>query len=137
MPNTELHRISGSLRLGRTDAAGVLYFASAFELAHEAIESYFDSCGCGLKTLLKSGPYLPIVHAEADFKSPLRTGEIFFTAIESLDCSARSLSISLRLVAANEQTIAIVKIVHACIDPATGKAIDIPDSLRSAISKAK
>jgi acyl-CoA thioesterase FadM len=137
MSNTELHRISGSLRLGRTDAAGVLYFASAFELAHEAIESYFDSCGCGLKILLKSGPYLPIVHAEADFKSPLRTGEIFFTAIESLDCTARSIAISLRLVASNEQTIATVKIIHACIDPATGKAIDVPLSLRSLISRAK
>ena len=137
MSNTELHRISGSLRLGRTDAAGVLYFASAFELAHEAIESYFDSCGCGLKILLKSGPYLPIVHAEADFKSPLRTGEIFFTAIETLDCSARSIAISLRLVASNEQTIATVKIIHACIDPATGKAIDVPLSLRSLISRAK
>ncbi len=137
MPNTELHRISGSLRLGRTDAAGVLYFASAFELAHEAIESYFDSCGCGLKTLLKFGPYLPIVHAEADFKSPLRTGENFFTIIETLECSARSIAISLRLVTPNDQTIATVKIVHACIDSATGKAIDIPHSLRSAISKAK
>lgn len=137
MSNTELHRISGSLRLGRTDAAGVLYFASAFELAHEAIESYFDSCGCGLKTLLKSGPYLPIVHAEADFKSPLRTGEIFFTAIETLDCTARSIAISLRLVASNQETIATVKIVHACIDPATGKAIDVPLSLRSLISRAK
>ncbi len=137
MSNTELHRISGSLRLGRTDAAGVLYFASAFELAHEAIESYFDSCGCGLKILLKSGPYLPIVHAEADFKSPLRTGEIFFTAIETLDCTARSIAISLRLVASNQETIATVKIVHACIDPATGKAIDVPLSLRSLISRAK
>lgn len=137
MPNTELHRISGSLRLGRTDAAGVLYFASAFELAHEAIESYLDSRGCGLKALLKSGPYLPIVHAEADFKSPLRTGENFFTTIETLDCSARSIAFSLRLATTNDQTIATVKIVHACIDPATGKAIDIPASLRSAISKAK
>ncbi|MDA0214017.1 MAG: thioesterase family protein [Planctomycetota bacterium] len=137
MQNTELHRISGSLRLGRTDAAGVLYFASAFELAHEAIESYLESCGCGLKSLLKSGPYLPIVHAEADFKSPVRTGDHFYTAIESLDCSARSLAFSIKLSTANDQTIATLKIIHACIDPATGKAIDIPDSLRTAISQAK
>ncbi len=137
MANSGLHRIHSSLRLGRTDAAGVLYFASAFDLAHETIESYLDSCGCGLKTLLKSGPYLPIVHAESDFKAPLRTGDEFSMTIETVDCSAHSIAFALKLASIDDRTIATFNIVHACIDHVSGKAIEIPAALRIAITRAK
>ncbi|MSQ90506.1 MAG: acyl-CoA thioesterase [Phycisphaerales bacterium] len=130
----ELHRVSGSIRLRRTDAAGVMYFASAFEIAHEAVESYLQACAIDLAVLLRQGPHLPVVHAEADFQSPVRVGESYCAVVESVACSARSISFSVRIAAGDERVIAIVKIVHACVDPKTGASSPIPDLLRRALT---
>jgi len=136
MKESQIHRTTGCIPLGRTDAAGVIYFASAFEMAHEAIESFLDSRGYGIKTLLTTGPRLPVVHADADFKSPLRAGDQFSSTIERVDCNARSIAFTVRIAAADERTIVTVQIVHACIDASTGQSISIPDDLRRALTSA-
>ncbi|MBU1694514.1 MAG: hypothetical protein KJ726_01965 [Verrucomicrobia bacterium] len=40
------------VRMHDTDAAGIIFFTSQLRMAHEAFESFLDSVGLGLGTLL-------------------------------------------------------------------------------------
>ena len=59
-----------------TGAAGRLYFANQFRLAHEAYEAFMASLGFPIGDILKAGRFgLPIVRAEADYKAALSVGD--------------------------------------------------------------
>jgi 1,4-dihydroxy-2-naphthoyl-CoA hydrolase len=63
------------VRLHHTDGAGVIYFAHLFVLAHESYEAFMDTV-LPLRTILDRGVILmPITHAEADYKKPIRVGD--------------------------------------------------------------
>ena len=66
---TEIH-------LHDTDAAGLLFFANQFKIVHDAYEQLLEKFGCSFQSMLKGGKYfLPIVHAESDYKAPLFVGD--------------------------------------------------------------
>jgi 1,4-dihydroxy-2-naphthoyl-CoA hydrolase len=59
-----------------TDAAGVLFFAHLFRHAHDAYEAWMATLGFPLDAIVRDGELrLPLVHAEADYRRPLRHGE--------------------------------------------------------------
>ncbi len=136
MSAVQISSVKGSLQLGRTDAAGVMYFAAVFEFAHEAIEQFLQSRGFAVATLLKDGPHLPVVHAKADFESPLMVGEAYSTNIEVVECGESSIAFSIRMCGSGDRTVAKVKIIHACIDPKTRRPIQVPPALRAAVMPA-
>ena len=60
------------IKLHETDAAGLLFFSNQFKLVHDAYEELLETIGLGFAELIRNKDYfLPIVHAEADFKLPL------------------------------------------------------------------
>lgn len=128
--------VSGTLKLGRTDAAGVLYFAQALELTHEAIEAFLESRGAGMAKLLSTGPSLPIVHTEANFKSPLRTGDTYTVFVDSVEISRRSITFHSRILGPANRLVADVTLIHACLDTASGKGIAVPNWLKTALRPA-
>ncbi len=123
------------LRLGQTDAAGVLYFARALEIAHEAIEVHLESRGVGLARLLSQGPHIPIVHVEGNFKSPLRVGDPFSAAVESVELSRRSLVFHTRITGPGGRLVADISLTHACVDETSGKGAALPPWLKHALTQ--
>ncbi len=111
-----------------------MYFANAFEFAHEAVESFFASRGIQLTSLIADGPHLPLVHASADFLAPIGLGDEVTVTVDSAQCSAGSVTFAVRVVAKAERLIARVTLVHACIDKSSRHPIEIPAGLRCAIS---
>lgn len=64
-----------TLRLGDTDAAGVIYFAQGLHLCHEAYEAALIAQGINFRDLCRQC-LLPIVHADIDFYRPLTWGQV-------------------------------------------------------------
>ncbi len=126
--------IGSTLKLGRTDAAGVLYFTAAIELAHETVETWLESRGVGIARLLAAGPHLPIVHTEANFKSPLRVGDPYTVSLDSLELSRKSVTFHSRILGPGGRVVAEITTAHACVDPTTGKSIPIPSTLKGALT---
>src|SRR3989338_306760 len=64
------------IRMQHTDAAGILFFASQFEIVHSVYEDFMRGLGFDFPFLLKKAKYfVPIVHAEADYIRPLFVGD--------------------------------------------------------------
>jgi 4-hydroxybenzoyl-CoA thioesterase len=76
------------VRFQDVDAAGIVFFARFFEYAHEAMEHFFDALGqpvpgphqttnrAYVELITKRRIGFPTVHIAADFRGPLRYGDV-------------------------------------------------------------
>ena len=72
-----------TVRFGETDAAGVLHFHNLLRWCHEAWEESLQSYGIDPGEVFPNGNQsseiievaLPIIHCNADFRAPIKTGE--------------------------------------------------------------
>ncbi|MDY6838526.1 MAG: thioesterase family protein [Thermodesulfobacteriota bacterium] len=116
------------------DAAGILFFANHFKIAHGAYEDFMKSIGCGLDVIIRDAQYsLPIVHAEADYRSPLVLGEAFTL---SLSAEMGDTSFTLVYVFRNKKgrVATRLKTVHVSVDKVTGEKIPLPENIRKGLA---
>ena len=124
---------AGEVKLADTDAAGVLFFANAFKLAHNAYESFMASIGLSLNRIIRSSDYLlPIVHAEADYKSPLRLGDRFSVSLKS-KVQTHSFVLTAYFKGAAGDIAAEVRTVHVSVSKGSGKKTPLSDELRKGL----
>lgn len=124
-----------TIRLHHTDAAGLLFFAEQFKLAHDAYESFMESIGYAFAPLLRSSTYLlPIVHAEADFGAALSTGDKITIQVVAERIGDTSFTLGYTLLRNGAEMVGTVKTVHVLIDKRTGQAITLLPELREKLA---
>jgi len=116
------------------DAAGILFFANHFKIAHGAYEDFMKSIGCGLDTIVSDAPYrLPIVHAEADYQQPLVLGEAF-TLCLSAEIGETSFTLAYVFRNKKGRVATRLKTVHVSVDKVTGEKIALPEEIRKGLA---
>lgn len=122
--------------MGDTDAAGIIYFANQFRIAHEGFEHFLDTIGLGVGHMLENTDYrFPIVHAEADYKSPLKVGDSLTICMTVSRIGHSSVSLLFRLFDRHDKEVGTVKIVHVVVDKTTWKKRPLPLDLKDAFAK--
>ncbi len=72
-----MHELRRPVQFQDVDAAGIVFFACFFTYAHDAMVSLFDTTPGGYAGFINDKKVgFPAVHAEADFRAPLRFGDI-------------------------------------------------------------
>ncbi|MEC4806856.1 MAG: thioesterase family protein [Jaaginema sp. PMC 1080.18] len=126
--------------LADTDAAGVIYFAKAFEMCHSAYEHYLATWAIALPEIVKSYSIaLPIVHSEADFFQPLFWGDRVLVKVTSEPPRPHSFELAYQITPENQpDAIAIsARTRHVCINPQTRQKALLPEVLLKAIGEIK
>ncbi|MCP4726161.1 MAG: acyl-CoA thioesterase, partial [bacterium] len=113
-----MYKVNSKITLSDTDAAGILYFSNIFVKAHEAYEELLTDMGIDLNESIKNDDFMiPIVHAEADYKSPLEAGNIIRINLSIGHIGESSFSLDYEFVRSDNNALAAaVKTVHAVID---------------------
>jgi 1,4-dihydroxy-2-naphthoyl-CoA hydrolase len=125
-----------TLRMHDTDAAGVIYFANQFRIAHEAFEAYLASAGAGIERIIHASDYaVVIVHAEADYTAPVHVGDHLTVEVMADRIGDSSFAIAYRLIKDPDQVVGLAKTVHVSIDKKTWKKRSLPREVRAAIEK--
>lgn len=127
------------VRLHDTDAAGVLFFGHLFRHAHDAYESFMAELGFPLHGLIQREPpdastRLPITHAEADFKRPLRQGDTVEVELRVREVRPRSFSLDYRFLDPDGNLCASARTVHVYLSDTAGSGLQLPDGLGSALA---
>jgi YbgC/YbaW family acyl-CoA thioester hydrolase len=119
------------IRLRDTDATGVLYFSELQRLALDAFEAYWLSIDLSLAQWIEQSQCLmPIVHAEADYFSPLRLSDEIEIRMALENIGTTSFSLVYHFYHIVKKVVAgKVKIVHVCVSRGTGQKIVLADSL--------
>ncbi len=129
-----MHVYETTIRLQHTDAAGVVFFARFFELAHVAYEDFLIACGYPLARDMARAPiYYPIVHASSDYRASLRLGDAVRIEVEVREVKSRSFTLGYRVLAADGTEAARVTTVHMAVDAATGRSTRLPAPLATAL----
>jgi 1,4-dihydroxy-2-naphthoyl-CoA hydrolase len=122
-----------TIRLHQTDAAGVIFYADLFVMAHECYESWLEPV-TSLAGILEQNILVPIVHAEADYKLPMRLSERITIELSLIKKQTTSFILQYRFVNAEGLAAATAQTVHAVIDSQTRKPIPIPAFLEKALA---
>jgi 1,4-dihydroxy-2-naphthoyl-CoA hydrolase len=123
-----------TIKLHETDAAGLLFFAQQFKLIHDAYEELLESRGIGFAVMLKKKSYfLPIVHAEADYKKPLFVGDHLTIEVTVSHIGKTSFTFAYCLLK-GRIVVGTGKTVHVTIAKKSGKGIPLPPEMRKALT---
>lgn len=63
------------IRFQDVDAAGIIFYARAFELCHDLYVEFLADAGLPLHESLQGSIIAPVRHAESDYLRPLRFGD--------------------------------------------------------------
>jgi len=125
-----------SIFLKETDATGVIYFTSLFQYALEAFEVLLQKKGISLPQVFAKGYLMPIVHAEADFKAPLKVGDPISIELSLAHLGNRSFSIdSLIKTLLDQKEAGRVKIVHTFMKKGEASASEVPVEIRDLLNE--
>ena len=126
------------IKLHETDAAGLLFFSHQFKLVHDAYEALLETIGFGFAILLTKKKYfLPIVHAEADYKAPLFVGDRITIEIAIERIGETSFIFVYKLLNEQKHLVGTAKTVHVTVNKKTQKKISLPNDMRKALEKLR
>lgn len=124
------------VRLHDTDAAGVMFFAHLFRYAHDAYEACLSMLGLDLASLIAAGgPQLPLVHAEADYRAPLRHGDQVWVRVTLERLGNQSFTLGYLFAGVDGRERARARTVHVAMDPLLGGPVNLPSALRNALEQ--
>jgi 4-hydroxybenzoyl-CoA thioesterase len=117
------------------DAAGIVFFSRFFGYCHEAMEAMLAPLDGGYARLIVTRKLgLPAVHVEADFRSPLRFGDVvrIETTVERLGTSSVALRFDL---ARGADAIATIRHVVVLTNLETMRSAPLPDDVRAVLAR--
>ena len=124
------------IKMHDTDAAGLIFFGHQFKMAHDVYEEFMMSIGFSFAKLLREKDFfVPIVHAEADYKTPLFVGDELIVTLKIENIGKTSYAVSYEFNDAKGICVGAVRTVHVCISKKTKRKISLPKELKLALAK--
>ena len=121
------------IRFQDTDAAGVMYFAHALSICHEAYEESLMCWGINLQHFFSQGDVVvPITHASIDYWRPSYCGETQWVEVCPRLLSPTEFEIDYALYGEQAQSALLsqAKTRHVCIHRGDRKRMPLPDQLQ-------
>ncbi len=124
------------VRMHDTDMAGILYFAKQFRYVHDALEDLIEKEGFSFDYLFNNSDFVfVIVHAEADYLSSVKVGDLLEVQVEVENLGNTSFTMSYKIFKADNVMMGKAKTVHVCLDAKTRQKITLPESLKTIFQK--
>lgn len=124
------------VRFGDTDAAGVMHFHQLLRWCHESWEESLDRYGLPVSDIFPNcndqgnttNMALPIIHCEADFRSPIRTGDRLSVELSPEKIDVGSFQVKARFQREGED-VALGLIRHVAINAHNRQRCSLPEGI--------
>ena len=125
-----------SVFLRDTDATGVIYFTSLLQYSLEAFELFLQNEKMSLAYLFSKDYLFPVVHAESDYRGPLRVGDEVALHIQLGKITTRSFSVETEVRKLPQgEVVGSTKIIHAFLLKGEKASSEIPQEIISLLKK--
>lgn len=132
-----IYSVKRIVKLQDIDAAGIVFFPRFLEYCHDAYFELLTTSGIDLPASIQGGDYiLPLVHAEADFRGPLRFGDEILICVDGAirKKSSYTVQYSVYLDDDSHTLCCTANTVHAAINRLTFKPLkQVPDEIIKAL----
>lgn len=118
--------------LGDTDAAGVVYFATAMQMCHEAYEESLAANKINLQQLIREDRIaIPIVNASINFFRPMFCGDRLQIDLVKTQIGEHEFAIAYEIILPSnpEKTLVRANTKHICIEPKTRCRVMLPENI--------
>lgn len=125
------------IRFQDVDAAGILFFARVFDLFHDAFFAGLAARGIRFSDVLAERRWAsPLVHAEADYRKPMRFGDRVVVELARVELGNTSAVTRYRIRGAHDpdHVHASGHLVHAFVELPGFRSCPVPDEFRSALA---
>ena len=120
-----------------TDAALMMHFSNFFRVCERTEEEFLASLGITQRGSPGSRLLMPRVHAECDYKRPLRPGDDYRVDIVDVVLGKSSITYVYEIYnLTSGQLAATCKIVTVSYDERGDRAVEIPKEVREALMRA-
>ncbi len=124
------------IKMHHTDAAGRLFFGHQFALCHEAYENFLEHISLPFAELLRTKNYfLPIIHAEADYKKQLFVGDLIEIELKVTNIGQTSFTMGYDLKDTKGQVVGTASTTHVSIDNKAQTKITLPQELKEKLER--
>ncbi|KAB2908625.1 MAG: acyl-CoA thioesterase [Ignavibacteriales bacterium] len=124
------------ISFGDCDPAGVIFFSRVFDIAHTVYEKFLFDNNLG-DYFANREVLIPLVHAEADYKKPLRTGDIVNAVVRLAELKECSFKLSYSIFDKSGKVAVTIKTVHTTVTKAEFKKCPVPEDLKTALLKIR
>lgn len=118
-----------------TDPGGVLFFGNLFKIIHSAYEQMMESFNLSRHYFNDPDFAIPIIHTEADYYHPMRTGDLVDVAIKVNQLRSSSFELSYEILAPNETIMAEAKTVHLFVKKDGFEKTELLEDLKNHLEK--
>ena len=120
------------VQLHHTDAYGILFFANQLAFCHDAFQAWLDSVGHPMAAERAKAEFVAVVvHAESDYRSPIRLGAKLTIEYRIAAVGTTSFTNVFRFVDPAGHEVGAARIIQVTIDPLTSAKMPIPAWLRA------
>jgi 1,4-dihydroxy-2-naphthoyl-CoA hydrolase len=111
-----------------------MFYAHLFRHAHDAYETFMGAVGTPLDRIIRDGgPTLPLAHADADYRGPLRHGERLAIDLCVARVGRTSFTLAYRFLDAQGRVRAKAHTVHVHLGPGGATPAPLPETLTLAL----
>ncbi len=126
-----------TVRFHEVDRAGITFFGRVFEYCHETFEEVLKASDDSLEACFdEEGWSMPLVHAEADYRRPMRMGERLSVRLTVERVGKRSMTFAYTVAGPDGEERARVKLVHAFIRLSDFGPHPVPERVLRALAGA-
>ena len=126
-----MYKYNTVIRLRDTDAAGVVFFAAYFEIAHDCYESFID-----ITNVINNDDFIiTVVHADADYTLPLCAGDEITVQMTLAKTGRCSFTLEYELVRQDGTSAAKIRTVHATVSKKNSRPLKIPDAIKKRLGE--
>lgn len=119
------------VRFGHVDPAGIAYYPRIYDYIHDVFEELWEG-HVGVRyyhLVLEKRIGFPLVHADVDFKSPLRFGNRPVVSVSCFHVGRSSLGLRYRFWL-GEQECVDARTTVVCVDTRTMESLPVPEEFR-------
>jgi YbgC/YbaW family acyl-CoA thioester hydrolase len=126
-----------TVRFHEVDRAGIVFFGRVFEYCHVVFEELLhEVMGAGMSGVFEGGGWgMPLVHAEADYKNPMRIGDRLRIALEVERLGDHSVTLRYTIRGPDDGLRAVVRLVHAFVDLKAFHTVPTPREIREGLAR--
>ncbi|MFQ5459346.1 MAG: acyl-CoA thioesterase [Anaerolineae bacterium] len=121
-------------RFYEADPAGVLFYGRLFELFHEAYAALLEAAGVEYTAYFGLEEFAaPVVHAEADYRAPIRPGDDLSLEVTVTRLGRTSITVAYAVHGGGGELKATGTETHVIVDRGGFKSMPLPSWLREAL----
>ncbi|TPW08518.1 MAG: putative thioesterase [bacterium] len=132
----QTYRHDFPIRIHDVDAAGIVFFARYYVLMHDVYESFLDSIGFSISSVLNAGDIIiPVVESHCRYRRPMRHGETITGEITLAELKHTSYIVRCRFLGPDGGLRALLTVRHVSVSQQSMKPVAMPDGMRGALGR--